>query len=346
MIKKRNLDPSLVQWIMQQTGLGPGIGNIFYVAPASSSTSQYRTQWQSMGIEKDHFIYDLPSKAYDDMTGDRNDVMIIAPGIYTETASIDWAKDHTHAIGLGGPNLHQRYGRPNCMIMQDTAAVDYTVHLTGDFCQFHGFMLGNGHSTGSATADNLSALGLAGYGNYFNRMGFQGVGSATQAADADCSSVEIMAGAGELMFEDCLIGDNTYVTTRSSTTSGQLLLTSTVAGVANGIFKNVLFLSRSAVAATAMVHRKTQAAYDRTWIFDRCHFDNFNPSWAANLTNVFDAEDHSPQTSNITLKDCTAFGYSYWMNTNTGGGADLQIRGNGPAVAALGGICLDATGTS
>lgn len=346
MIKKRNLDPSLIQWIMTVTGLGPGVGEIFYVAPASSSTSQYRTHWQEMGVEKDHKIYTLPSLAYADMTAERNDVMLVAPGKYTETATIDWTKDHAHAIGLGGPNLHQRYGRPNVLLFCDTAAVDYTVHLTGDFCQFHNFMVGNGHSTGSATADNLSALGIAGYGNYFSRMGFQGVGSATQAAAAACSSVEIMAGAGELTFENCLIGGNTYVTTRSSTTSGQLLLTSTVAGVANGIFKDCLFLSRSAVAATAMVHRKSQAAYDRAWVFDRCHFDNFNPNWAADLTNVFDGEDQSPQTSNITLKDCTAFGYTYWMNTNTGAGADKQIRTNSPAVAALGGICLDASGVS
>ena len=342
LIKKRNLKPYVLNWLIQELGVGTMIGDIYYMAVAGS---QMETKLKANGIPDSEIFHSVVT-AHAAMTANQNDVLLVTPGIYTETASCDWTKDHTHLVGLGGPNLHQRYGRPNTMIFCDTAAVDYTIHLTGDFCQFHSCMIGNGHSTGSATADNLSALGLAGYGNYFKRMGFQGVGSATQAAAATCSSVEIMAGAGELTFEDCLIGGNTYVTTRSSTTSGQLLLTSTLAGVANGIFKNVLFLSRSAVAATSMVHRSTQAAYDRTWVFDRCHFDNFNPNWAANLTNVFSARDQSPQTSNITLKDCTAFGYTYWMNSNTGAGADLQIRTNSPAAAALGGICLDASGVS
>ena len=50
-IKKRNLDPALVQWIMTQTGLGVGIGEIHWVAPATSATSQYRAQLQNMGVE-------------------------------------------------------------------------------------------------------------------------------------------------------------------------------------------------------------------------------------------------------------------------------------------------------
>ena len=37
MIRKRNLDPSLVNWIMNETGLGPGIGEIHYVAAATSA---------------------------------------------------------------------------------------------------------------------------------------------------------------------------------------------------------------------------------------------------------------------------------------------------------------------
>jgi len=326
--------------------IGIGTGNIYYLVTTKASTDLYYQRLKEHGIPGSDIFTSIIT-AHAAMTADQNDVLVVMPGLHTQTATCDWTKDHCHIVGLAGPNLHQRYGRPNCMVFTDTATVDYTIHLTGDFCQFSGFMIGNGHSAGAATAENLSAIGVAGYGNSFHTMGFQGVGSATQAASNNCSSVEIMAGAGELNFENCLIGGNTYLTTRSGTASGHLRFTSTEAGLANGLFRNCLFLSRSAVDAVPMVFLYSQAGLDRAWQFDRCHFDNYTPSWTGlPLENVFGLTTQSPQTVNVTLKDCTANGYQYWSNTNVGAGGALYLKGNMPAVAVLGGVCVDITGTS
>ena len=99
MIKKRNLDPSLINWIMNQTGIGPGIGEIFFVAPASSATSQYRTQLQSMGIERDNVIYTEPATAIAATEDYRNDVVLIYPGTYTTGIADDL--NAIHLLGLG-----------------------------------------------------------------------------------------------------------------------------------------------------------------------------------------------------------------------------------------------------
>ena len=76
MIKKRNLDPSLVQWIMTVTGLGPGIGELHWVAPVDSATSQYRAQLESWGVGIDHKIHTTVAGAFAKAVAYRNDVIL------------------------------------------------------------------------------------------------------------------------------------------------------------------------------------------------------------------------------------------------------------------------------
>lgn len=100
MIKKRNLDNSLIQWIMTVTGLGPGVGEIHYVAPAQSSTSQFRTQLQTMGVERTQPIYSTVQAAITAKVDYRNDVILVMPGTYAETV-VDAIYQNAHLIGLG-----------------------------------------------------------------------------------------------------------------------------------------------------------------------------------------------------------------------------------------------------
>ena len=82
MIKKRNLDPSLIQWIMATSGFGPMVGDIRYVAPDVSSTSQFRSQLYDMGVDEVETVIET---ALDSSVGYRNDVILVAPGTYAET---------------------------------------------------------------------------------------------------------------------------------------------------------------------------------------------------------------------------------------------------------------------
>jgi hypothetical protein len=76
-IKLRNVDKTLVNWIQAQGGIGPQIGDIFYTAPAASSTSQFYAWLNTyMGIGKGHLDTSLATM-FKEMKSGRNDTMII-----------------------------------------------------------------------------------------------------------------------------------------------------------------------------------------------------------------------------------------------------------------------------
>src|SRR3989304_10385005 len=100
MIKLGNLSASLRIWLMSTLQLGPGIGDVFYLVVSGSA---YHVWLLNQRISGDH-IFTTLAAAYAAMTNRRNDVLLVYPGTYTVTASLTWANDFCHMIGLGGPN--------------------------------------------------------------------------------------------------------------------------------------------------------------------------------------------------------------------------------------------------
>ena len=236
-----------------------------------------------------------------------------------------------------------REGKPNCCIYTDTAAVDYTIHLTGDFCQFHNLQVQNGDTGGSATGDNLSAVGIAGYGNYFKSVMMRGINSAAQIADAECSSLEFGDGSGESLFDDCIIGQNGYGGTRTSTSQGHLNWknTDTAPSSEGGTFNRCKFLSRAATAGVPMVIQTKQNSIDKVWLFDNCVFSNYWVNWADQCNYVFHhLIGGGPATVQVLLKDCIARGYDAWVVAGEASGN--WIHTNQPASNGAGGLTVEA----
>lgn len=330
MIKKRNLDPSLIQWIMSVTGLGPGIGEIFYVAPSSSATSQYRTQLQSMGVP-DCRIFTLPSLAFAEAVAYRNDVILVAPGAYAETASIAWNKANTHMIGLGGPNTMGDYSEPNVVVYTATSAVAEVINITGYNCQFHNFTIANfGNNAG-----NLSAVVVDAYGCYFKNVTFQGTATAGNDDVVAAASLYIADGGGYPIFEDCTIGQNCW-DVREGALSGVLRFTGTSGSAQpyNGKFLRCRFLSVSETATVAMVALPANYCLSGTWMFDNCSFENYSVNWGHNLNQAF--YDNCGTTHGIILHHCVAIGIDEWQDADAGNnyiGADMPIVGLGGGLA-------------
>lgn len=346
MIKKGNLSASLLNWLMSTLQLGPGIGDVFYLVPSASAYHSWLANEQRVSGEH---IFTTFASAYAALTGDRNDVLCAFPGLYTGTASLDWTKDHTHLIGLGGPNILGRSGRPNCMIHTDTAGVDYTIHHTGDFCQFHNIGVSNGNTGGSATAANLSAMKLDGYGNYFKRTSFRGMMSAAQAGEEHCSSLEI-GQSGECEFDECQIGWNSFGITRTITTQGQLLFSwdGVPPSASNMVFRNTVLHSRAETVGVPMVYFGNAVGTDRFLLFDNCHFENFWINWAGICDSVFEHAQTAQQTTNLDLRNCTARGYGYWIpaGRNFGAAGGSWIEANMPITGVGGGLLRAPTGLS
>ncbi len=332
MIKLRNLDNSLVQWIMTVTGLGPGIGEIKYVAPATSSTSQYRTQLEGNGVSSGDIFTKL-SLAEAAVEGYRNDVVLMSPGAFEETVEIAWDKNNTHIIGMGGPVQWTDYSEPGVAIYTTTTGVADTIDVTGNFCQFHNVLISNA----GADSTNVSAVNLDGYGCYFKSVVFQGNMSSQQGADADCASLIIDGLGYSCLFEDCTIGDNQWA---NPSAGSQLYFSGTPSAPPNGRFVRCLVQAGSETASFVLVaigNVATDGFMGRHWLFDDCHFTNFWATWADNLDYCF--RDAQTGTKNCMLRNCTSQGIDKWG----GAGPASRFGANMPIVGLGGGQARNPT---
>ena len=332
MIKKRNLDPSLIQWVMSQTGLGPGIGELQYVAPASSATSQYRTQLQSMGVNEVHL---LPSAAEAKMVAYRNDVMLVAPGTYTEAATLTWGKSQTHLLGIGNPTWRQG-GKTRIQTTVEAATATIDVTASGVF--FGGLNISqNGAFAACVTGLRLSST-------YFSarKLDIRGFLQSAVAAVEGASCLEFAHGSSYgfgSTFEDCNIGTMSGAnrTATGAACNGVIYFATSSQNGSPGAyveFHNSRILSRCEDAGGAMV--KVLAA---TWGMDRlvwwnnCLFANYWENYADNLDGAFyfDATDHA--SGKMLLTNCHLAGIDQWQTQDC---ADLYATM--PIVGLGGGI--------
>ena len=330
MIKKRNLDPSLIQWIMTQTGLGPGVGEVFYVAPAASATSQYKTQLESMGV---NVVHALPSAAEAKMVAYRNDVMLVAPGAYAETAEIAWDKANSHIIGMGGPNQLGDYSEPGVAIYTATGAVANTINITGQ----NGIFVGINFQNAGANAANVSAVKLDKYGCFFKDCHIAGTMAATQAAAVLACSLWIRGDGMFPIFENCTIGHDVW-TARTGANQGVILFNEATQ-TNGGLFKNCQILSVCETATGAFVSAVGANVVGRGWVFDNCVFNNYTSGTTMNQA-FYQSASNSIGDRGIMLKDCilNTKGCDAWQDSNYG-----NIYGNQPLSAATGGLVIEVS---
>jgi len=311
MIKKRNLDPSLVQWIMTQTGLGPGIGEIFWVAPDRSATSQFRTQLENQGITD---IDTTIAAAEDRCVAYRNDIVMVFPGTYTVTESLTWDKANTHLIGIGALN---RGGMGSTVYVNNaTADVEQVIKVDGHNCQFHNMYLRNA----GADAQCYTALKVhKGENFYAENCQFVGHAAATQVDTAATSSLWFFIDAtGKpwgANFKNCRIGS----ASETIRTAGAVIYISGSAALAPKYitFTDCTIESYSDTAACEAVHIAASNSSDRYMLFKDCLFYNFSVNHATSMTEVF--VDDSGSTHEVLLMGSTcAMGYTSWDNGGIG----------------------------
>lgn len=333
MIQKRNLDPSLLSWLMTLTGLGPGIGEVHYVVPVGSSTSNFyewlKTDMRTLPANIHHSV----TEGEDALTAYRNDVLLVMPGAYDEAAEIAWDKSNTHLIGLAGPATQSDYTEPGVNIYTDTAAVAETIDVTGNLCQFHNIHFCNvGDDTG-----NLAAFNLDGYGAWIKGCSFSNMMTAGSDGVVAAAALYIDQLGAHCLIEDCCIGQQEW-DERTGALSGVLRFvnTSSGGGPKSGTFRRCIFRSRSDTAEVAMVALPASYCIGRGWLMDNCHFTNMSMNNGTNLNQVF--YDNCGTTYNIMLHQCSALGIDEWQDADRGNnyiGADMPICGRGGGLAYL-----------
>lgn len=327
MIKKRNLDSTLIQWIMVQSGsLGAGVGEIQYVAPAASATSEYSTYLADQGITTGN-LHALPSIALESCKANRNDVVLVEPGTYSETETLSWDKAQTHMIGIGNPTWRQG---GKVRVQTVTSGVGATIDVTASGVFFGGFNITNNHST----TTNLTALRIS--ATYFGarNMDLRGQLAANQISGINTSSLEFAAGSSYgfgSTFTDCNFGTASQPT-RTGKNGIIYFAPTTGSGSQSGYLRFIRcsIEGRAQTATIPMVLINQSPAIDRYVLFKDCFFYNFWDLKAGKLANVFDFTTADANLSNglIILDKCTGYGIEEWWLDGVRTGFVVSTDGN------------------
>lgn len=327
MIKLRNLDNSLTQWIMSVTNLGPGIGELFWAAPSTSSTSQFKAHLtDDLGVSDT--IYATPAAAEDATTAARNDIVLVMPGAYDIDTELDWDKQDTHMIGLGSPNTYGDYSEFNVVMYTDNTSTVYTLDISAKNCQFQNMAIAHL----GANAGCLAPVRVNKHGLYFRNVRMQGTMTSQQAADADCASLIITGNGFYPQFHECIIGENEWAT-RTAANSGQLLFPGSAGAPSNGLFRDCRFILRSDTATVALVAVTGVDYIGRAWLFDNCFF-HCESADQTEMNRVFymntSGSDNIPS---VNLHRCFAANFAEWQtDDNDAIEADMPITGTGGGI--------------
>jgi hypothetical protein len=329
MIKKRNLDPSLVSWLMTVTGLGPGIGKVVYAVPDSSSSDQYRAWLRYLGVLESE-MFTTTEKAYTSTVTNRNDVVLKTPGLETVTASLAWSKNRTHLVGLGGQQ-HKGY-ESGTGLTTTTANVGSVINNTGVNNQFVNITLMNN----CADADNVTAFLNAGYGTRLIGSQFIGCAAATQASTALNSSLRFNANGYYFYAEKCNFGSTDIGTLGADTAC--VIHFAADAMVSDGKFVECNIGAQIDATTRPLIYVSTNGI-DRDWIFDRCEFYAYSANHGYKMAQVVTNQAAVPSTYDMVFKDCCAINITAYRTASNG----CTWASGGGAGAAKTGVAVVTT---
>ncbi len=290
---KMNYNPALLSYIQGALGMG-FLGEIHFAVGAISGTTGHRQELEKWGVPAAH-MYTTHVLAEDAATGDRNDVVVVMPGSYTQTAALTWDKSYTHMIGMSpttraGAN-RTRFGHSS-NAMANMLTLSSTSAMLKDLYWMHGRASGGGADitcwtiSGSrnvldgcnaaspmgiaqAAASGYKGTIITGSQNYFKGSTF---GVSNQALRTSASCILNIAGGVFNVYEDCLFISHAGATTpyfiNWTAATGQYRCTS--------IFLNCQFINASRKdvlpMTVAILSTPTIADSDLLYFDNRCSF--------------------------------------------------------------------------
>lgn len=268
----------------------PG-GTVFFVDQASGSDG-------NDGLTPGSALLTL-SRAHTMMTTNKNDVAIIigstASIAVRESATLTWSKSMCHIIGTSVNRISHR-----CSI-RATSGVNFTplVNVTGSGCIFANFHVFHGYDSAAAQI----AWQDSGQRNAYFNVHFGGMGHATAAAHTGGRSLKL-AGGGERLFKDCVIGVDT--TDKTTTANAEL----EIAGAVREVFEDCKLITYGSGAHAMVI--VTATGLDRFALFERCTFINPIQSATTALTECFSCTAGTSPNGAVILKDPLAYGCGPW----------------------------------
>jgi len=255
---------------------------------------------------------------YAALTANQNDVLYYMAGSSATanlTATLTWAKNYTHLVGVVAPtNVAQRAR------IFATGAFTPMINITATGCSFRNIYVFHGIDS----ADAEICVQVTGGRNYFENCHFAGIGHATQGDDTAARAL-LLAGAEECRFVGCTIGVDTIA---RSGANAELGFTSQAT---RNTFDDCLFLAFADAAGHLFIVAGA-SSLDRWAMFRRCVFINAIDSTATTMTAAI--TDNAGAGGLLLLKDCTLIGATDWV---TGAAGNVTyIDGAAPTAASSG----------
>ena len=342
MIRKHNLDPSLIAWIMNFTGLGPGIGEIHHLV--GEDTAYYSWLKDDMKVHT-NYIHHTPMNGYNALTPNRNDCLLVHPETYTMAESLAWAKPQTHMIGVGNPTWRQG-GKIRLQTTDTSIVASVDVQASGVF--MGGFNISqNGADAACLTGLRLSSTYFS--GKQLDVRSFLNSEIAAIEAASCLEFADVASGGFGSTFNDCNFGTMSGAarTATGAACNGVILFAKSTSSGSPGAyaeFHDCRVLSRCEAAGGAMIKvLDARWGIDRLVLFKNSLVANFWLNYTDNLDGAIYCDVATPGSGKILLDKCALAGVDQWQ-TQDGG----NILATMPIVGVGGGIEREptaATGT-
>lgn len=292
-------------------------GKAFFVDPARGSDGNRGTSW------------DRPlatvTKAYSLTTDKAGDVVYLmndgnTSGTSRDTATITWANDNTHLIGLCAPTLLSQRARISPPTSA-TAIVTPQLKVTG-----HGNVFANLSLFEGTSEDSVASVGIeieTGTRNYFYNVAIMNMGDATNGHSGDeaNSAHLLLDGASENTFESCYIGLDTAARTAANANVRFRKNGSNTS--ARNTFRRCVFPMFADADAPLFIDANESGCVDRWNLFEHCIFTNAvgSTSTAQTAASVI----HASAGGLFLMKDCMLVGATDWHATDT---ANMKLVGH------------------
>lgn len=299
-IKRRNLHESLENWIMAESGLGPGIGDVHYLC--SSATGAPYLWLKQRGVDSDH-LHITWAAAYAALTAGRNDALFVMPGANVTTSALTWAKDYTHLIGATAPNLTNHRAR----IYTTGTAVSPLMTWSGNGCVCKNVMFD--HQGSNATTAGV-VFNLSGARNHFDRVTMRHIGALAVASDTH-RVLQIASSDGENYFEKCTFGADTV---DAGTGAGIIIEFNGTNETARNVFDGCLVLANGSINQT-FITASTTSSTSSFQLFKECLFYNNDNGDLDPLTQAFNISVNCG--GQFLLMDCLVYGAATYQTSNS-----------------------------
>lgn len=304
-------------------GLLPFTGNYWFVNAATGSdgnTGQADAPFATLG------------QAYAKCVDGNNDVVFLT-GTATLTASLAWAKNCTHLIGLCAP---AKVGKIAQIVAGGTTPFSYLVNVTGTGCYFANFATEYGFPTTGATTP-VAWLDGAG-ANCYDNVEFMGFGDATAstgtANQTGARAFKLTAAAGNVTWRNCVFGTDAIVRNAANYT---MEITS---ASADNMAVGCDFVAKAGASGAGGGHMLIGSGGIARWLhMVNCRFANAVKGGATAFTQAFSINSAAGGT--VLMDNCTGYGFTNWETT-----ASTCLFANMSAVASIdSGIALSVTPT-